>query len=297
MRDHLGSHAMSEDFAVQVERVLHRRVLHWRPVLGGGWSVARRGIFVLEGGQSVFAKMGAEADTAAAISSECAVYPLLAGPFVPRLLGADPDVPILIIEDLSAAEWPPPWTPQRLAGLHDLFGQLAATVADPRLPALASRLGEWGAWESVEADPAPLVGAAVVDLPWLERHLPALLHAQRRAGTAGDRLLHLDVRSDNLCFRDGHALLVDWNHAVRGDPRWDRLLMLQNVELEGGPAAAEQAPDADPGIVAWLAGFFAARVGLPPPQGAPRVRGFQLAQLEVVLPWCCRLLGIPPPVR
>ena len=27
------------------------------------------------------------------------------------------------------------------------------------------------------------------------------------------------------------------------------------------------------------------------------VRGFQLAQLEVVLPWACRVLGIAPPDR
>jgi len=121
------------------------------------------------------------------------------------------------------------------------------------------------------------------------------LEAQKGASVEGDRLLHQDVRSDNLCFRDGGALLVDWNHAVRGDPRWDRLLMLQTIELEGGPRAEAQAPDADPAIITWLAGFFAARVGLPPPEGAPRVRGFQRAQLDVVLPWACRLLDIRPP--
>jgi hypothetical protein len=63
--------------------------------------------------------------------------------------------------------------------------------------------------------------------------------------------------------------------------------------MEGGPGAATQAPDADPGIVVWVAGFLAAHVGLPPPRGAPRVRGFQRAQLEIVLPWACRLLRIP----
>jgi hypothetical protein len=42
----------------------------------------------------------------------------------------------------------------------------------------------------------------------------------------------------------------------------------------------------------YVAGFFAALAGLPPPEGAPRVRGFQLAQLEVALPWACRTLGL-----
>ena len=65
--------------------------------------------------------------------------------------------------------------------------------------------------------------------------------------------------------------------------------------MEGGGTVDELLPDADPAIVAWLAGFFASRAGLPPPAGAPKVRGFQRAQLDVVLPWACRLLDLPPP--
>ena len=53
--------------------------------------------------------------------------------------------------------------------------------------------------------------------------------------------------------------------------------------------------DADPGVVAWMAGYLAAHAGLPPPEGAPRVRGFQRAQLEIALPWAAELLGLPPP--
>ena len=286
---------MTGDFTAHVERVLGRRVLDWRPVTGGGWSIARRGVFRLEGGESVFAKMGAEADTDAAIRTECAVYPLLSGPFVPRLLGADPAVPVLIIEDLSGAEWPPPWTSSGLVSLEALFAELGGTVASPELPSLSERLVQWPAWERVAADSGPLIASGVIGAAWLDRHLPALLDAQRGASTEGDRLLHLDIRSDNLCFRERRTLLVDWNHAVRGDPSWDRLLMLHTVEMEGGPAAQSQAPATDPGIVAWLAGFLAARVGLPPPAGAPRVRGFQRAQLDVLLPWSCRLLELPLP--
>jgi hypothetical protein len=44
-----------------------------------------------------------------------------------------------------------------------------------------------------------------------------------------------------------------------------------------------------------LAGFFAARAGLPPPSGAPTVREFQRKQLEVALPWAARELGQAPP--
>jgi len=287
--------ALHDGLARHVERLLGRRVRVVQPVTRGGWSIALRAICELEDGQTVFAKMGNVPDTSAAIRTECAIYPLIDGPFVPHLLAADPAVPVLVIEDLSAATWPPPWTPPLLAGLENLFLRLTATVADPRLPTLGERLREWGAWERVAVEPNPLLASGAVGAAWLDKHLQELLEAQKGASVEGDRLLHLDVRSDNLCFRDGGALLVDWNHAVRGDPRWDRLLMLQTIELEGGPRAEAQAPDADPAIITWLAGFFAARVGLPPPEGAPPVRGFQRAQLDVVLPWACRLLDIRPP--
>ena len=286
---------LSNQLAVQVERLLGRRVIGWRSVPGGGWSIARRGVFELEGGENVFAKMGDVPDTIAAIRTECKLYPLLGGPFVPRLVAADPDEAIIVLEDLSGATWPPPWTAPLLAGLEDLFVELAATVADPDLPSLADRLREWGAWERVAAEPSALLASGAVSAAWLNRYLQRLLDAQSRGSTAGDSLLHMDIRSDNLCFRGGRPMLVDWNHAARGDSRWDRLLMLQTIELEGGPRAEVQAPDADPAIVVWLAGYFAARVGLPAPEGAPGVRSFQRAQLNVVLPWACRLLDLPAP--
>ena len=286
---------MTSQLAVHVERLLERRVLRSRSVPRGGWSIARRGVFELEGGETVFAKMGDVQDTITAIRTECEVYPRLTGPFVPRCLAADPEEAVLVLEDLSAAAWPPPWTPALLAQLEDLFVDLARTTADPTLPTLAGRLQEWGAWERVAAEPSGLLASGAVSAAWLDRYLQPLLDAQSRGSTGGDSLLHVDIRSDNLCFRSGSAMLVDWNHAARGDSRWDRLLMLQTIELEGGPPAQEQAPDADPAIVVWLAGYFAARVGLPAPEGAPGVRRFQRAQLDVVLPWACRLLDIPAP--
>jgi hypothetical protein len=278
-----------------VERLLGVPVTSWRPVVGGGWSASVRGIAGLADGRTVFAKLGDLPETAAAIRAESRIYPLLSGPFVPRLVAADPSVPLLVVEDLSGATWPPPWTPELLAGLDRLFAELAETRAPAGLPALAERIREIGAWELVAADPAPFLRAGLAPAAWLDRALPALLEAQAAVPTAGDRLLHFDMRSDNLCFRDGRALLVDWNGAVAGDPRWDRLLMVQTIQMEGGPNVRELDPDPEPAILAWVAGYFAARAGLPPPRGAPRVRGFQRAQLEVVLPWAAEVLGLPPP--
>jgi hypothetical protein len=104
----------------------------------------------------------------------------------------------------------------------------------------------------------------------------------------------MDVRSDNLCFVGGRAVLVDWNLARRGNGRFDVAFWLPSLQLEGGPEPWEVLPDAG-ALAAAVAGFFAARAGLAPPAGAPTVRRFQRAQASVALPWAARELGLPTP--
>ena len=152
-------------------------------------------------------------------------------------------------------------------------------------------------WDEVAADPDPLLSLDLCSRGWLEETLPALRAAEAATPLAGDALVHCDVRSDNLCVRDGRALLVDWNLACRGNPDFDVAFWLPSLVLEDGPPLAELA-ERRPGVdafAAYVAGFFACRAGLPPPDGAPAVRAFQLAQLAVALPWAVRVLGLPPP--
>jgi aminoglycoside phosphotransferase (APT) family kinase protein len=84
-------------------------------------------------------------------------------------------------------------------------------------------------------------------------------------------------------------VLLDWNHARLGNPAFDVAFWLPSLVLEGGPGPEEFGVDE---LAVFVAGFFAARAGLPAPEGAPRVRGFQRAQLEVALPWACAVLGL-----
>jgi hypothetical protein len=49
------------------------------------------------------------------------------------------------------------------------------------------------------------------------------------------------------------------------------------------------------GLAALVAGFFASRAGLPPPETAPRVREFQRRQGEVGRAWAARELGLDAP--
>src|SRR5207245_1317277 len=102
-----------------------------------------------------------------------------------------------------------------------------------------------------------------------------------------DALCHFDVRSDNLCFRNGQAILVDWNWTALGNPALDIAGWLPSVAVEGGPMPWEVLPG-EGELAAFISGVWAAVAGLPPPPTAPVVREVQRRQLAVALDWVDR---------
>ena len=106
--------------------------------------------------------------------------------------------------------------------------------------------------------------------------------------------MHFDVRSDNLCIRDGRAVLVDWNFACVGNPLADVACWFPSLHAEGGPAPEEIVPDGAAELAALLAGYFGvARRPAGDPR-SPHVRTLQLRQARTALPWAARALGLPP---
>jgi hypothetical protein len=81
-----------------------------------------------------------------------------------------------------------------------------------RLRPLAATDTSWSSgWQRVSEDPAPFLGLGLTSDRWLEAALPALMGASAALRLQGDQVVHLDVRSDNLCFVPRGAVLVDWN--------------------------------------------------------------------------------------
>jgi len=261
-----------------------------------GYTPAERWIVQLDDGRSVFVKAATNDLTAGWLRDEYRTYEALQAPFMPALLGwRDGDRPVLVLEDLSAAFWPPPWTGERVASVLRMVETVAATPPPSWLvPVRRSGFLERG-WRFVRDDPAPLVGTGLVSTSWLDASLPTLIEASDACRIDGPNLLHLDVRSDNLCFRaNGSAVLVDWNLATIGNPRIDIAFWLPSLLAEGGPEPQTVLPDA--GLeAAFVSGFFAARAGQPPIPGAPAIRPLQLEQMRHALPWVCRELGLPLP--
>lgn len=286
--------APDDDTARRVARAMGWRIVAWRRVVGG-YTPADRYVVTSDDGATAFVKLATEPMTAEGLRAERRVYDAVHGPFLPRMLAfEDGPLPLLALEDLSAARWPPPW---RAGDVDAVLASFDATHRAPPpvgTPPLVASVAANAGWTLVEADPAPFLALGWVSPAWLRSALPTLRAAERAMVWDGDAFLHLDVRSDNVCFRDGRAVFVDWNFACVGNPAFDLGCWLPSLHAEGGPPPEAILPQA-PEVAAVLAGYFAARAGLPPPRPGSRVRDVQRQQLSTALPWACRALGLAVP--
>ena len=207
----------------------------------------------------------------------------------------------LVFEDVDG--WTPTWAPGELARVVTALDALAEATTPCPLPletaAEAHADGFRGLRRLAEAPDRAR------ELPaWARDALPRL--AQTEAGwqdaAAGDTLVHLDVRADNLLLTDDRVVLVDWPSALKGAPFIDVLGLIPSAVMEGAGqpeeilalsrAAQAAPPGAIDALVAALTGYFLWNAGLPPPPGIPTVRAFQRAQGEVALAWLGRRLGL-----
>lgn len=276
----------------RVARAVGRPLRSLEQIETRGYALAFHAIATFEDGSKAFVKAGAEDVTSGFLRDELRVYLALEGPFMPGLLGYDDgDPPLLVLEDLSGARWPPPWDQDAIAEVRRALEALWTTRPPPGIPSVleeAERL--LGGWAEVERKPAPFLSLGIRSPEWLAEWLPRLRAAAEAAPVDGEALLHLDVRSDNICLTERGAVLVDWNFVHRGNPDLDLAAWAPSLRLEGGPEPEQLLPGAG-GLAAVLAGFFAARAGLPAPPTAPKVREVQRAQLEVSLEWVERELA------
>lgn len=281
-------------------RALKTTPVGWRRVTRGGQTAASRWIATLPDGSTRFVKIAYTLDTAAWIRDERLFYVQHLGlPFLPRMLGWDDDGerPVLVLEDLSDAAWPPPWDRARVAAVLEGLAQVADAAISPEIPGVGAGQFDREGWPEVATHRAAVLALGLCDEDWLDACLPALTETAHAAPLEGDRLLHMDVRSDNLCLREDGARFIDWNFACRGNPRFDVASWLPSLEAEGGPPPEQVVPPAPDmaAFAAMLAGYFASHAARAPIPEAPHVRRLQLLQARTALPWAARALGLPPP--
>lgn len=280
------------EIAARVERMLGWAPNTWRRVHGGYTPAAR--FAVAAGNRTGFVKIATTKTTAWQINREIVAYAGISGRFVPRLLATDPDpeTPILIIEDLSHATWPPPWDDRTVGMVLDTIAEMHATPSTLAHGGLL--VGRDAGWPTIAENPVPFLSLGLVTAEWLDKALPALIAAETACVFRGEALTHLDLRSDNLCITADGVKIVDWAEACRSAPDVDLGFLLPSLAYEGGPLPDAIQPNR-PDIAAAVSGFFAARAGLPDIPQAPFVRRVQREQLSTALPWAIRALDLPPP--
>ncbi|MEZ3160261.1 aminoglycoside phosphotransferase family protein [Microbacterium sp. BWT-B31] len=271
----------------------------------GGFSAGYAGIVTFEGGERLFVKAGdgaTNAETARLHRREAEVTAGLPAGIAPRLTWMiEHDAWVVIsLEPIDGRHPGAPWTDDDLSAVLAAQARLAAASAPPVLeplaPSIAEMLTGWSrliAEDRVDIAPEWVRGRAA-ELANLEGDAVA-------AAAAGDAIVQLDMRSDNVLIEHGAVRLVDWPHAGRGADWLDVAFFAPTVPLEGGPPAAEvfarspladtTAPDDLLAIVSGWAGrqLWASRQPAPP--GIPHLRAFQAAQAGATLDWLGVLLA------
>jgi hypothetical protein len=149
---------------------------------------------------------------------------------------------------------------------------------------------------------------------WLEQVIDVLIEVESDLLRSNQPwgLIHKDIRSDNLCYRDDKLVVFDWALVCRGPLMYDIGFFFPSLEGEGGPIAERLLPEyqkvmAAGGVefpsftakcaAAATAGFFASRAGQPMIPMLPRLRQVQRLQLGPALRWMCSILELQQPPR
>jgi hypothetical protein len=197
---------------------------------------------------------------------------------------------VLGIEYVEAANPRRPWRPADLEATAAMLERLAATLTPPptslELDPVAEELADWpAAWDHVRATRP--------DLPHLEE--AAALAAGFAAVTAGQTLVHTDVRDDNvLLAADGRVLLCDWNWPTVGAAWLDTVLLMVGPRGDGLdvdallarlPLTRDVPAEHVDVFLALMVGYFWRQADERVPPTSPYLRDFQRWQGDVVWAW------------
>jgi hypothetical protein len=215
----------------------------------------------------------------------------------PRLLWVeDGDWVVLGIEHVEARQPHRPWRADDLAACLDALEQAAAELTPP--PAELEL-------DTFEEEHLPLVSYwehVRETRPELRRHdEAAALAADFARHTAGETVVHVDVRDDNcLVAADGRVWICDWNWPVLGAAWIDSLMMLIGPRGDGldvERVIAERAllrevpAEAIDSLLALVTAYFFRSSDEPVPPTSPHIRDHQRWQGEVCWAWLAERRG------
>jgi len=266
----------------------------WR-IVEGGYTNALKYIVTFSDGSSFFVKSAADDETAKWLRAEYQIYSSLSVSFLPHCIAwIDQGHPILVLEDLSAGMWPPPWREDMIQRTLSLLSDLAQITPVLPLPSLASILPQLNGWKQIATDPKAFLNLGFVTSAWWDRSFAFLCATELHVSLEGDSLVHTDIRSDNLCFLPDRTVLIDWNWAVKGNPEFDKIYWLGTAYAENALLPWEYGVTQKELVVA-LAGFYAHQASLPAPAGAfgTHIRGLQSSLAKAFIDWAIKVYDLP----
>lgn len=220
----------------------------------------------------------------------------------------DSDWFVLCLEAVDGRIPALPWSQTDLDAALRTWSAAATALAHPSprlleigLPTLPEILREEMSWWSLIAkrrEPMPEPARATIapqrlaELAALEQALPGL--------TAGDAMLHGDLRIDNVLVDvNGRAWICDWTWPCLGVPWFDTVTLLVSAYASGLDTdrvlRAWGAPDEGvDGALAALAGYWLVRAGDGPSSASPHSRQHQRFSGEQALAWLAERRGWAP---
>lgn len=270
----------------------------------GGFSPGVASRVVCASGAQAFVKLVPQsyAHTAELHCAEVAALQALSGLHLPapRLLGAveTGGWTGLVVTDVEGRTPALPWRDHELAKVLAAAERVGSTAAPRALPTAGELLAEqFSGWRTLLAAPVARLDR------WSSTRLPELAELEARwpAAGEGDRLVHGDLRADNVLLTPSGAVIVDWPAACRGSALLDLALLAPSVAMQGGPAPRELLARTTAGrgaeievltpLVCAFAGYLTERSLQPPPPGLPTLRAFQAAQAVEAVRWLAELLS------
>jgi hypothetical protein len=290
------------EFVRTVETALGAKVTHVENI-PSGFSPGPAGPCHLADGRRVFLKAcgsNLNPDTPEMLRSEARVLaglsPTLKAPHLIALVD-DGDWVAVITEFLGGAAPKPPLSNASISVILELVQHLADHPSN-KLPADSGLrpLGQSeGRFDGLQWS---LTRHMAERLPrWAHDHLDALIEKEQSwvTAAAGDHLVHLDLRADNIVIGPTSAWVVDWAAACRAAVWVDLVGLLPSLHLDGAATPAEifaehpvgqsAPPAAVTTFLVHLTGYFLVSSLQPEPPGLSGLRAFQAAQGEVALNW------------
>jgi len=222
---------------------------------------------------------------------------------------------VLLMEDLGPPTMPP-WTAANTRLAARSYARFHRRTLGAALPRWLSRSQHrhFGAyWARLAksdglARTAALAGRRSDEArEWLDVTLPVFVERERWLVTAPRPfvLLHFDTRSDNVRLVGDRMVMFDWPFASVGPAEFDAAAFAQAVAAERGPLPERVIAHYEEllplrerqldGSIAGIAGYFAARAGLPEVPELPRLRSVQRRQLKATVAWAARRFDLPDP--